>query len=209
VGDTFVDLTYRGLALGRRVKLAQVRPSTAYLELPAPMPVGTTIGILTDDTVALDAYVVAIREQVAATEQPPGMVVKPRLTGEAEKAWWSARVTLPAVDASPLSPLLTPGAAVVLPKRTRESTGAPGVPVLVDDGLKTTVMAAVDPDAASVPVEQDDGRKTIAMSAVDLAALGLDPNARSTSGEIAAVQVEDDLGEGDGDGKSKKKKRKR
>jgi len=49
MNESFVDLTYRGLPLGRRVKLTQVRSATGYLELPAPMPVGTTIGITTDE----------------------------------------------------------------------------------------------------------------------------------------------------------------
>ena len=43
VSESFVDLTYRGLPLGRRIKLTQVRPSSGYLELAAPMPVGTAI----------------------------------------------------------------------------------------------------------------------------------------------------------------------
>src|SRR2546423_3505419 len=92
--ETFVDLTYRGLPLGRRVKLAQVRPTTAYLELASPMPVGTAIGILTDDTVALDAQVIEVHE-VASAEHAPGMIVRPKLVGEAAKAWWEARVALP------------------------------------------------------------------------------------------------------------------
>src|SRR5688572_11683667 len=60
MSESYVDLTYRGLALGRRVKLTQVRPSAGYLELPTPMPVGTTIAIVTDEGVALDARVLAI-----------------------------------------------------------------------------------------------------------------------------------------------------
>jgi len=49
VNESFVDLTYRGLSLGRRIKLTQVRPSSGYLELPSPMPVGTLVAISTDD----------------------------------------------------------------------------------------------------------------------------------------------------------------
>src|SRR5580765_5021395 len=80
--ESYVDLTYRGLPLGRRLKLTQVRPTTAYVELPAPMPVGTLIGILTDDTVALDAQVIAIHEQVSGSDQPPGMTLRPKLVGD-------------------------------------------------------------------------------------------------------------------------------
>ncbi len=92
--ESFVDLTYRGLALGRRIKLTQVRPTTGYLELPMPMPVGTQIGITTDDGVALDAVVTSIHEQVGGSDRVPGMTIKPTLT-EAALSWWQARVALP------------------------------------------------------------------------------------------------------------------
>jgi hypothetical protein len=221
VSDTFVDLTYRGLALGRRVKLTQVRPTTAYLELPAPMPVGTLIGILTDDTVALDAQVVAIHEQVGGSEQVPGMVVKPRLEGDAAQAWWNARVTLPQAARPPTEPPPVPAqpATIVLPKRrTLEGTTPPGVPELVDDGLKTTVMQAIDPDEAGISTEptgpsNDDGRSTTAMSAVDLAALGLEPNTQTTNGQLPVIAVDDEEDSGatgdKPDGKTKKKRRRR
>ncbi len=223
MGDTFVDLTYRGLALGRRVKLAQVRPSTAYLELPAPMPVGTAIGILTDDTVALDAQVIEVHEQVGGVEGP-GMLVRPRLAGDVARAWWSARVTLPELPAShsgrsvpvvPAAPVLPAQAStVVMPKRrTLDGVAAPAVPELIEDGVKTSVMQAVDPDEQSIPVVQDDGRQTTAMSAVDLAALGLDQNAATTTGQLPVVTPDDDgddTGNGDKpDSKSKKKRRRR
>lgn len=223
MGDTFVDLTYRGLALGRRVKLAQVRPTSAYLELPAPMPVGTMIGILTDDTVALDAQVIAIHEQVGGSEQVPGMRVKPRLEGDVAQAWWNARVTLPESAPRPTEPPPLPPqpAAIVLPKRrTLEGTAIPTE--LVDDGVKTSVMHAVEPDD-SVPIEQpaDEAPKTTAMSAVDLAALGLDASALNTQSTTDQIPViadadEDDSGDkpdGDGtangNGKAKRKRRRR
>src|SRR3954470_16011466 len=88
MSESFVDLTYRGLSLGRRVKLSQVRPSTGYLETPAPMPVGTAIQIATDDGITLDATVTAIHEQTGGSDKPPGMIVKPALAGEASEAWW-------------------------------------------------------------------------------------------------------------------------
>src|SRR5258706_13612641 len=96
--DSFVDLTYRGLQLGRRIKLTQVRPTTGYLEVPTPMPVGTAIAILTDDTVALEAIVVEIHEQVGGSDRPPGMVIRPKLEAEVAKKWWKDRVDLPELD---------------------------------------------------------------------------------------------------------------
>jgi hypothetical protein len=97
--ESFVDLTYRGLSLGRRVRLSQVRPSTGYLELPAPMPVGSQIAITAEDGTAFDAVVTAIHEQVAGADRTPGMIVAPALADEPAAVWWAARVSLPDDDA--------------------------------------------------------------------------------------------------------------
>ena len=192
VSETFVDLTYRGLPLGRRIKLTRVRPTTGYLEVPAPMPVGTMIGILTDDTVALDAQVVEIHEQVGGATEAPGMTVKPKLVGDAAQSWWSARVALPEIAPKPAPPIVPPTATV----RRRETAA----PELVDDGQNTAVMAAVDPEQL-----QDDGKKTTAMDAVDLAALGLDPLSRTTA-PMPTVAPADDTDPND---PPKKKRRRR
>ena len=100
--ESFVDLTYRGLALGRRIKLTQVRPTTGYLELPMPMPVGTQIAITTDEGVALEAVVTSIHEQVGGSDRVPGMTIKPALAAESAQSWWQARVALP--EESPEAP---------------------------------------------------------------------------------------------------------
>lgn len=97
--ESFVDLTYRGLSLGRRVRLSQVRPSAGYLELPAPMPVGSEIAIAAEDGTAFDAVVTGVHEQVAGSDRTPGMIVAPALAAEAASAWWAARVSLPDDDA--------------------------------------------------------------------------------------------------------------
>lgn len=195
MSESFVDLTYRGLSLGRRVKLSNVRSTTGYVEMPAPMPVGTQIGILTDDTVALDAVVVEIHEQVAGSDKPPGMVLRPRLDGESAKQWWQKRVTLPDADKRPSSPVIVaevaappPPPVVVVGKRM--TNPGLGVPELVDDGHDTGVMDAVDPSL------QDDGKMTVAMDAVDLKALGLSTG----SGEMPAAKPDEEDGNGNGNG---------
>jgi hypothetical protein len=217
--ESFVDLTYRGLSLGRRLKLADVRPTTGFVEAPAPMPVGTQIAIITDDTVALDAVVVAVREQVAGSEKVPGMVLKPRLDGDAAKSWWQQRVSLPETDqpAAPPPKAVPPPIPVTVVSRRMTNPGI-GVPDLVDDGQDTGVMDAVDPSAVvevvaipepTPPPIVDDGKQTVAMDAVDLAALGL----TSPSGQIPAQSPpeEDDNGDKPSDsrpgGRRKRKKR--
>jgi hypothetical protein len=175
MSDCFVDLSYRGLALARRVKLTQLRPSTGYVEMPAPMPVGTQVAIATDDGVTIEALVAEIHEQVGGSSHTPGMLVRPSLAG-AGADWWTARVELPdpEPDLRATDPMVP---TTIVGKRM---TGEIAVPEVVDDGNNTAVMEAVE-----APVE-DDGKRTTMMDAVDLEALGLDPNARP-SGEITAV----------------------
>jgi len=209
MSESFVDLTYRGLSLGRRVKLSDVRPSSGYVETPAPMPVGTQISILTDDTVALEAVVVEIHEQVTGSERIPGMLVRPRLEGDAARDWWAKRVSGAEPPPAPPPAPEAPPPVVVLPPRLTNPGLA--VPELLDDGKDTGVMDAVDPGAVE---SADDGPKTTAMDAVDLKALGL----TTPSGEMTAVQapIEGDEPDGNGNGNGdkpaeggKKKKRRR
>jgi hypothetical protein len=198
---SFVDLSYRGLALARRVKLTQVRPSSGYVEMPTPMPVGTQIAITTDDGVAIDAIVAEIHEQVGGSAQIPGMRVQPTLEGSAAD-WWKAHVVAP--DPLPVEDLrktdpMTPTTIV-----GRRMTGEIAVPELVDDGHNTAVMEAIDPESVAA---EDEAPRTMMMDAVDLAALGLDPNARP-SGEITAVSPPT-LGDDEPKSPTKKKRKKR
>ena len=156
MSESFVDLSYRGLALGKRIKLTQVRPTTGVLEVPAPMPVGTTIGIATDEGVLLEALVAEVHEQVGGSERPPGMIVRPKLDADAQQTWWRARVALPEA-AAPAKIEKAPPAADAAGKVTVTSrrAGDTAVPELMDDGHNTSVMEAVDPDTqiAEVPVD--------------------------------------------------------
>jgi hypothetical protein len=93
VPETFVDVTSRGLEVGRQLRLCDVGPGGAYLEHPLPMPVGARLRIDAGDGVAIAAVVVRVQEQVAGAERPPGMFVKViEMVGAAE-AWWNERVT--------------------------------------------------------------------------------------------------------------------
>jgi hypothetical protein len=221
MSESFVDLSYRGLALGKRVKLTQVRAAAGYIEVTAPMPVGTTIGIATEDGVLIEALVAEVREQTTGADRPAGMVVKPKLEADAARTWWKQRVTV--VDEAH-APKADADGKVTLTKRGSEG----GVPELIDDGRNTAVMDVVDeaPEttdpslprisaeiAAQNPIV-DDGKRTMMMDAVDLEALGLNP--ASSSGSMPAVTDEDSGGHGNGAGngdksesKSKKKKKRR
>ncbi len=234
MSECFVDLSYRGLALGKRIKLTQVRQAAGFLELPTPMPVGTTIGIATDDGVLLEATVAEVREQITGAERTPGMLIKPKLEADAARAWWKQRVSapeerVPQADAE--------GKVTVV---SRRMSGETAIPEVMDDGRNTAVMSAIDdslppnvtgempivgeptdPSLPRISAEMaaqnpivDDGKRTMMMDAVDLAALGLDPAA--SSGSMPAASDEDSGGtsnHGNGDksdgGKAKKKKKRR
>src|SRR6185503_9301446 len=209
MSESFVDLSYRGLALGKRIRLTQVRPSAGYLELPTPMPVGTTIGIATDDGVLIEALVSEVREQVTGSDKTPGMVVKPKLDADAARAWWKQRVSM--ADERPMPTADAEGRVTVTARRPTDNAA---VPQLMDDGRNTAVMDVVDdsrpssPDLNAEPTDPslprisaemaaqnpivDDGKRTMMMDAVDLEALGLNP--ASSSGSMPAVTDEDSGG---------------
>ena len=227
MSESFVDLTYRGLALGARVKLAEVRPSTGYVEMPQPMPVGTSIAIATEDQVAFEAVVIGVHEQIGGSERAPGMLVKPQLDDDARRAWWEKRVTLPELEKPkpprpPAQPPPLPPQVVVVGKRVTKP--GIGVPELMDDGQDTGVMEAIDPELLqpepepdpeperttgeqSVPVVVDDGKKTTAMDAVDLAALGMESPGTSPSTSTSTSTTEDESGNGESGRRKKRKKR--
>jgi hypothetical protein len=144
--ESFVDLTYRGLSLGRRIKLGQVRPSSGYLELATPMPVGTRVAITSDDGVTIEATVTWVYEQVAGSDRTPGMIVSPALAAEPAAAWWKARVTLPDDDA-PRARAPRPRPVTVRPRpKTLSTPPPPGavtdeVPAIIAD-LDARVAAA-------------------------------------------------------------------
>lgn len=202
--ESFVDVTYHGIEVARRAKLTEVSPEAGYLEVAAPMPVGTQL-VLTIEGTSVPAVVRSVHEQVGGADRAPGMRVRPALDGDVAKRWWAERVTL-ASEAVPASrPTLEmsveQGDAVrAVADRAQTSTGAPpfadparhtrnlqsgeiraavlaaavaeeklGIPTksepeprvtpadgipsqladedgLIDDGKRTEVMAAVDPD---------------------------------------------------------------
>ena len=195
--ETVVDLTYRGLPLGRRIKLTQVRPTSGVLELAAPMPVGTQLAIASDDGLVVDATVVWVHEQVTGGERPAAMVVSPVLA-EPAAAWWSARVTLPdedwAAQRTPRGrPVTVRPRSQTLPTPPPAAAATEEVPTIVAD-LDARVLAAAglaperqavrqEPPSQVAPLAArevairrtgehevvDDGRHTLLMPAVDLA----------------------------------------
>jgi len=211
MGERFVDLSYRGLELGRRLKLYDFRADAGYVEMPLPMPVGTRVEIATDDGMRIDAVVAAVHEQVAGSDRPPGMRLKPDLLGQAAD-WWGSQVDRAAVareeaqtrrrreSQAAIAAEVAAAQAALAEKETGAGEGtAPLVPAKAVAGVidtprpeiarSTLVMSAEAVEAAMVAGDAvegyvDDGRRTEAMPAIDpdaLAAAAAQDETKSTT----------------------------
>jgi hypothetical protein len=160
-GETFVDLTYRGLELGRRHRLCEVGPTTAYLEYPTPMPVGSRLELAADGGVQLAVEVVRVHEQVAGAERSPGMRVRAPALDERAASWWRTLVSV--ADPAPLVIASGPASATAEASPARDDVDTTVVdadlPVDDDSARSTAVMPAVE------------ARRTEVMSAVDIEAI--------------------------------------
>lgn len=138
MGEAYVDLLYRGLPLGNRARISQFDAQHAYVELPAPMPVGTAIALQVEAAGSpIAAQVVEIVEQTAGSERPPGMKVRALLDGEEKRAWWKEASGNPAV---------LDGAA----KLVEDDKGAAAPPLREIKPSTTDVMAVATPEPAKL-----------------------------------------------------------
>ncbi len=197
--ETFVDVTWRGLEVGRRVKLRAIRPATAQLDHGTPMPVGTVLAIKTDEGIELTATVTRVHEQVGGSTEVPGMQVVPALEGAAQ-AWWQARA-----EPEP-EPVVAPPIAVTEVGDASDRTTLSMTKAQLADAL-AAVRRARDQDASGGGVE--DTANTQVMAAVsdeDLAAMeaaeaGADSSASlSSSSEPSDGDADNDSGRGNEEG---------
>lgn len=160
-GEVFVDVTYRGLELGRRLKLREVGPSTAYLEHGTPMPVGSQVLLATDEGLAIPVVVVRVHEQVAGAEMPPGMRVQATGLEGAAAGWWRELVSRedPQIPELEVAPMGRP--------RPLEPPPMPAPPPPAEEAAsdQTQKMPPVEPEAEAPP-PADDERPTTIMTAV-------------------------------------------
>ena len=217
MGDSFVDVTYRGLEVGRRLRIRDFSVDGAYVEAPTPMPVGTSLDIATDAGVTIKAIVARVHEQIGGSDRPPGMNVRAIVVPEI-RAWWDARMAdspAPAPIAAPMSapppvPVPVPASA----DRTAPASPESGPVVVEDDRATTQVMPVVDPDELERGGNGeivDDGKRTQMMSVAEIE----DIVAQATgdvSGEHDLTGEEDVSQDGpstNGNGASSSKKKKR
>jgi hypothetical protein len=162
MSECLVDLSYRGLSLGQRIKLTRVEAASGYLEMPAPMPVGTSIAIATDDGLTLDAIVTEVHEQAGGATVAPGMQVAPKLAGDAT-AWWSAHLDAAPEPATEAPTVEIAESMTAVPQALPEAeVRTSGTYAIVDDGMRTIAMSAIDPAALGMvvpPEEEPDDKK--------------------------------------------------
>ena len=191
MSDSFVDVTYRGLEVGRRLRIRDFTADGAYVEVPMPMPVGSSIEIAIEGGVTIKAIVARVHEQTGGSDRPPGMGVR-AIVDQAARAWWERNVA-----ASPAPP------------------EPPPHPAGEGDGGKTQVMDVVsvpDDDSSDAPIV-DDGKRTMTMSAIEIEAIVAQAAAPEDSGEFEAAGDDEDVSQ-DGpsngaNGATKKKSRRR
>lgn len=182
MSEALVDVTYRGLEVGRRLKLTQVGPSTAYLEHGTPMPVGSRVELATDEGLTIAAVVMRVHEQVAGAELAPGMRVRAASLEGPAAGWWQTLVSVadPVIPEEQATPMPRAAVAVTAPPEARTVMMAAAAPPADDapDQRRTVMMMdAVTYDDEAVPPaveleadeppegEEEDAARTVMMDA--------------------------------------------
>lgn len=147
-GEQLVDVSYRGLSVGTSVALRDFGPTTAYLEVDDPMPVGSVVDVTNDGGEGFSARVTHVREK---TDSAPnaGMRIFVEELPEAVRGWWSSNVSQEDPPAATAAPPPEPHPAAE-PEPEPEPTPEPAaeaVPEAVPQHQapqQTQVMPAVD-----------------------------------------------------------------
>lgn len=170
VSEQRVDVSYRGLEVGRGLPLSHVGPRTAYLALDAPMPVGSELQLAATDGPRITVRVLRVQEH--AGELPPGMRLGVIGLEEEARTWWEALVT----EADPVIPEPAGGHALsAAPEDERE----PGASAARD---------AAGSEAAAVEAAQTESAET--ESAGGDAAAGTEAAESEAAGSDAAAGSE-------------------
>jgi hypothetical protein len=107
----FVDLTCRGLRVAQKARLTPESESAGFVELEAPLPIGTRVQLTGDGDFRVEARVVKVVEQEAGAKSPPGMRLDwsvvtvvtppPPVAEEIEAAEEDAEASTPAASEGP------------------------------------------------------------------------------------------------------------
>lgn len=192
-GEQLVDVSYRGLSVGTSVALRDFGPSTAYVEVEDPMPVGSVVDVTNDGGDGFSARVIHVREK---TDSAPnaGMRIFVEELPEAVRGWWSSHVSQEDPPAATQPPPPEQAQDAVSPEPAAEPDAVPEAVPQSQTPQRTQVMAAVD-------ISQIEGLGA-RMSSDDFA------QRAAEAAEVVATSDPDPAAESD-DGKKKKKRRKK
>lgn len=200
--EQFVNVSYRGIDVGAALKMIEFGPTTAYLELTTPMPVGTTLDVETDGGLTLRATVLRIQEQVAGAEMPPGMRVRATELGAEASAWWKSAVTgTDPVIPEPRLQLAPTSAPAADPEPEPQPEPEPEPPASIREPQpRSTQIMDVSEIQAAIAAGGD---------VADLAdAVPTEMDAQPTD-PVSAPGANGDPSQDDGQGDSKKKRKRR
>jgi hypothetical protein len=199
--EAFVDVAYRGLEVGRRLRLREVGPRTGYVEVGTPMPVGAGLVLRTDEGVSIAAVVIRVHEQVAGADMPPGMRIRTEELDGAAAGWWQGLVSRGDPD-------------IPEPEQAPVALAFEVAPQAHDTAvMKVAEVAEVAEPAAALPGESGNGESdadphtlsashTVVMSAVEISEITGLPVEDDDSGEADAAPDEADAGTSSGNGAS-------
>ena len=189
--DVFVDVAYSGLEVGRRLKLREVGPRTAYLEHGTPMPVGSGLLLRNDSGLAIPVVVIRVHEQVAGAEMPPGMRIKAEELAGAAAEWWGGLVSRedPEIPELPTVIAVPPPGPDLPPLEEEE-------PQPADTAIMNVAVPEPDIEGGNgQPVEDaspQTSSRTLVMSAVDISRIT--GTAGEGDGEDGESDHDDDSG---------------
>ncbi len=205
-GEQLVDVSYRGLSVGTSVALRDFGPTTAYLEVEDPMPVGSVVDVTNDGGEGFSARVIHVREK---TDSAPnaGMRISVEELPDAARGWWSSQISRE-----------DPPTATAAPPPEPEPALEPEPKPAPEPEPEPAPEAAAEAIPEAVPVTQTPQRTQV-MAAVDISqieALGAHLSSEEfaqreaeAAEAVAAPESEPEAASDDGKKKKKRRGRKR
>ena len=170
-GEQIVDVHYRGHEIARTCQITDVGPTSAYLAVDQPMPVGTEIELITDTGVTVKSRVIRVHEKIPDRKQTAGMYIQAATSSEEAATWWSGAATRD-ID----HPFPEPATRVATDDSSSPDTREAEANTSGAEPQSTTSTTTASDEAdneptGAVPEQPVDDRKTEVMNAVDIAAI--------------------------------------
>jgi hypothetical protein len=160
MSEVRIDVTWRGLEVGRQVPLHSVTDASGRIDVPLPMPVGSALALRVGDGLEIPAVVSRVHEQSSAGGETAGMIVRPTLD-DGSRGWWAARaeesaaeVPAPATstpDDEAVVVIVAPADPTARPTMVFQAVKLSEVPAVPSASPATTAALAAPAPAAPAP----------------------------------------------------------